>query len=193
MATTGAPWNIPYVEPTDIPRTYPDDSEDLALAVAAGLSAAGNPGIGSNVVESFSNSTQSASVAGGGQMVISSLSAEITPTSATSKILVIANISAKAAVSAGVSLKIRRNGTAISVGSGLGAQSTSGGGASSVARGNDGTTAVVLDSPASTTAVTYTVAVTNNDNASRALFFNRAETDDVNRNASRIIVIEVAA
>jgi hypothetical protein len=193
MADTGNPWFIPFAEPSDLVRDWPALSSAVGTAVAAGLSGASNAGIGTNVVQGFSNTTQTASVASGGETVISSLSAVITPTSETSKILVIANISAKASGSAGVSLTIKRNGTAISVGSGLSSQSTSGGGASGVARGNDGSTAVVLDSPNTTSAVTYTVAVTNNDNVTRNLFINRAETDDVNRNASRIIVIEVKA
>ena len=41
MADTGAPWNIPYVEPTDLVRDYPAADEAQALAVAAGLTAAG--------------------------------------------------------------------------------------------------------------------------------------------------------
>jgi hypothetical protein len=41
MADTGAPWNIPYAEPADLVRDWPALSEDVADAVAAGLSAAG--------------------------------------------------------------------------------------------------------------------------------------------------------
>ena len=41
MADTGAPWNLPYVEPSDLVRDYPAADEAQALAVAAGLSAAG--------------------------------------------------------------------------------------------------------------------------------------------------------
>ena len=37
MPDTGAPWNIPYVAPTDNPRVYPAADEAQALAVAAGL------------------------------------------------------------------------------------------------------------------------------------------------------------
>jgi hypothetical protein len=37
MPDTGAPYFIPYVEPTDNPRVYPDVSEDLALAIVAAL------------------------------------------------------------------------------------------------------------------------------------------------------------
>ncbi len=41
MADTGAPWNIPFVSPTDNPRVFPAADEAQALAIAAGLSAAG--------------------------------------------------------------------------------------------------------------------------------------------------------
>ena len=37
MADTGAPWNIPYVEPTDVVRDYPAADEAQALAVAGHL------------------------------------------------------------------------------------------------------------------------------------------------------------
>lgn len=41
MADTGAPWNIPYIEPSDIVRDYPAADEAQALAIAAALSGAG--------------------------------------------------------------------------------------------------------------------------------------------------------
>jgi hypothetical protein len=41
MADTGAPWNIPFAEPSDLVRDWPALSEDVADAVAAGLTAAG--------------------------------------------------------------------------------------------------------------------------------------------------------
>jgi hypothetical protein len=37
VADTGAPWNIPYAEPTDLVRDWPALSEDVAEAVADGL------------------------------------------------------------------------------------------------------------------------------------------------------------
>jgi hypothetical protein len=40
MPDTGAPWNIPYVEPADLVRDYPAADEAQALAIAAGLSSA---------------------------------------------------------------------------------------------------------------------------------------------------------
>lgn len=41
MPDTGAPWNIPYIEPSDLVRDYPAANEDMADAIAAGLTAAG--------------------------------------------------------------------------------------------------------------------------------------------------------
>jgi hypothetical protein len=41
MADTGAPWNIPFAEPSDLVRDWPALSEDVADAVAAGLSSTG--------------------------------------------------------------------------------------------------------------------------------------------------------
>jgi len=40
VADTGAPWNIPFAEPTDLVRDWPQLSEDVADAVAAGLTEA---------------------------------------------------------------------------------------------------------------------------------------------------------
>jgi hypothetical protein len=37
MADTGAPYFIPYAEPTDLVRDWPDLSEDVALAIVAAL------------------------------------------------------------------------------------------------------------------------------------------------------------
>jgi hypothetical protein len=88
MPDTGAPWNIPYVESTDLVSDWPADSLALANAVAAGLSAAGNAGIGSNVVQATTRtefSTTSSTF-----VTVTGLSVTITPSSATSKVLVIA-------------------------------------------------------------------------------------------------------
>jgi len=41
MPDTGAPWNIPYADPTDLVRDWPALSEDVAEAIADGLDVAG--------------------------------------------------------------------------------------------------------------------------------------------------------
>jgi hypothetical protein len=82
---TGAPWNLPYPEDTDLVRDGAADIEALALAVAAGLTAA-NAGIGSNVVQvteidSFATTSTT-------YVDVPGITATITPSSATAKVLV---------------------------------------------------------------------------------------------------------
>ena len=90
MADTGAPWNIPFVEPTDLVRDYPAADEAQALAVAAGLTAAGNAGIGSNVVQSVL--TTSITTSASSPVDVSELDTSITLSSSDSKVLVILSI-----------------------------------------------------------------------------------------------------
>ena len=87
MPDTGSPWNIPYVENADLVRDWPADSLLVANAVAAGLSAAGNAGIGSNVVAG--ESTATFTTTSGTFVDVTSVTATITPTSATAKVLVL--------------------------------------------------------------------------------------------------------
>jgi hypothetical protein len=86
MADTGAPWNIPYVEPADLVRDYPAADEAQALAIAAGL----DVGLGTNVVQTVKADTFTTTSET--YVVPTGLAASITPTSATSKVLVIATL-----------------------------------------------------------------------------------------------------
>ena len=81
---TGAPWNIPYVEPSDLVRDYPAADEAQALAIAAGLSAAGGLKQVVTTVKSDTFSTTSTSF-----VDVTGLSATITPASLSSRILVL--------------------------------------------------------------------------------------------------------
>jgi hypothetical protein len=87
MPDTGAPWNIPYVDPTDLVRDYPQASEDLADAIADGLDAAGNAGIGSNVVQTYRITTFTTTSTS--YVDITDFNVTITPSSNTSKVLLI--------------------------------------------------------------------------------------------------------
>jgi hypothetical protein len=89
-SNTGAPWLLPYPEDTDLVRDGADDIEALATAVASGLTAA-NSGIGTNVVSTRKDnafSTTSATF-----VDVTGLAVTITPSTATKKVLVIANVS----------------------------------------------------------------------------------------------------
>jgi len=87
---TGAPWNIPYID-GGAAGTLAAADEAQALAIAAGLSAAGNAGIGTNVAQTIKTDTFSTSSTA--FTTVTGLTATITPTSATSKILIIAQVS----------------------------------------------------------------------------------------------------
>ena len=87
MADTGAPHFIPFVEPTDLVREYPAADEASAFAVAAALDAAGNAGIGSNVVQAVK--TTSFSTTSSSYVDVTDVTVSITPSSNTAKVLVI--------------------------------------------------------------------------------------------------------
>ena len=89
MPDTGAPWNIPYVAGTDLVSDWPTDSQTLAEAIADGLDTALLAGIGSNVVTS---TTSTATTTTSGSYVDTLVTASITPSSATSKVLVLVSI-----------------------------------------------------------------------------------------------------
>jgi Mg-chelatase subunit ChlD len=88
MPDTGAPWNLPYPAPTDLVRDGAQNFEDLADAVALGRQA--GKGIGSNVVRpSLTNAVHDE------QFRLrrpDRMAATITPSSTSSKILVIFDI-----------------------------------------------------------------------------------------------------
>jgi hypothetical protein len=204
MPDTGAPWNIPYIEPTDLVRQYPAADEAQALAVAAGLSAAGNAGIGSNVVQTVKTDTFTTSSTS--MTDITGYTVTITPTSDTSKILVFMDLAIAPAGGGGdqrPAMRLLRGSTAIYEGAAEGSRGLYM--ASFVNAGVSETTqfdtqsvlyrvgGVFLDSPGVDTAVTYKVQVRTN---AGTVFINRSvnDTDNVNtpRAASSLTVIEVA-
>ena len=151
MPDTGAPWNIPYVASTDLVSDWPTDSQDLADAIADGLDAA-NVGIGTNVVSATTTTNTSTT---SNSYVDTSLTASITPTSSSSKVLVIVS---------GTHENNANNATsylAIFRGDSTGTQlvefaALRKGDANTLQANSAGS---YLDSPATTSAVTYTVCI----------------------------------
>jgi len=197
MPDTGAPWNIPYVDPTDLVRDYPQASEDLADAIADGLDAAGSAGIGPNVVQTVKTDTFSTTSTS--YTAITGMSVTITPSSATSKVLVIANLNiGQLNTASSVSVRLMRDSTSIYEADADGTRSQTSFGAYNVAatEGNKQVHSgapVFLDSPGVATATTYSVEMKVPNNTG---FFNRAG-DNPNETrtiltASSITVIEVA-
>jgi hypothetical protein len=183
MPDTGAPWNIPYVEPADLVRDYPAASEALGTAIAGGLTAVEVAGLGTNVVgvtklDAFTTTSTSF-------VDITGFTATITPTSATSKVLIIASL---AVTTAGDSrVQLRRDSTDIGI-------STAGSTRNSsliprVQATQEGQTQalVFLDSPAAATATVYKVQVITDGTA---LTVNANRTGD-DGTISTLVLIEV--
>jgi hypothetical protein len=151
------------------------------------------------VVSTTLTTAVSVSVATAGTFVdVSGLSATITPSSASSKIMVITQISHAARTSGTnvTSTRLVRGATAIAVGAAAGSRVP----ASSYQYINDGglmqnPSVQVLDSPATTSAVTYKVQVSSNV-SSQTVYVNRSQTDTDSsgfaRTASTITLMEVA-
>ena len=198
MPDTGAPHFIPFADPTDLVRDWPALSEDVADAVAAGLTAAGNAGIGSNVVQTVKTDTFSTTSTS--FTTVTGMTAAITPSSASSKVLIVAQIATglqEANTSIG-HFKITRGGTDIYIGNADGSRIRAVFGGTSV--GSDASmvvsnSIVYLDSPSSTSSVTYRLDVRRGGNGT--VFINRSLNDSDNdfhvRGASSLTVIEVAA
>jgi hypothetical protein len=199
MPDTGAPWNIPYVENADLVSDWPADSLLVANAVAAGLSAAGNPGIGSNVVQTVK--TDTFSTASTSYVAITGMSVTITPTSNTSKILVMMDLGCGGITNGVFSVRLRRDSTVIYAGDAAGNRSL--GLFAMMTYSNQGEgihryPAVFLDSPGTTSSVTYDLQVRLILNSAGAPTFlvNRGSSDSDalqhSRTASSITAIEVA-
>ena len=196
---TGGPWNIPYID-GGAAGSLADFSEDLADAVADGLTAAGNAGIGSNVVSVTKTDTFVSSGAGAGDFVpVTGLAVTITPTSAASKILIIGQISRGWETGAGGERlygSIRLTGgnaldyrgdaegvrTRVIFGGRLGAN---------LDQTLNSEALLYLDSPNTTSAVTYQIE------ADAKVIINRVRNDGNNqtafRGASSLVAIEVSA
>ena len=191
MPDTGAPWNIPYVEPTDNPRVYPQVSEDLADAIALGLSAAGNAGIGSNVV---SVTKLDVFTTGSATFVdVTGLSVTITPSTATSKILLVAQLSVGGDGFAGFKLTGSDADNYIGNSNGSAKRAVFGVGDNGILVG--GYSMVFLSSPATASPVTYKVQARRGAGGTAVVNRSSDGTADANRTnaSSSLTAIEVAA
>lgn len=137
--------------------------------------------------------TYSASVAANGITDVTGLDISITPSSTSSQIWVVAQVS-KGTYGA---LVLKRDSTEIAVGTGVGSRNAIS--SNALATNGDHPTYVgmnYLDSPNTTSAVTYKVSLHQNVNSTATLYCNRSDTDTdsaaASRGASSITVMEVA-
>jgi hypothetical protein len=184
MPDTGAPWNIPYVEAADLVSDWPADSLALANAIDAGLDAAGPAGIGSNVVQTVKTDTFSTTSTS--MTDITGLTVTITPTSASSKVLLIAKVQMGHSGGASAVIQFARGGT------GIGATPAAWGLVASEFQ-MENLVLVYLDSPASTSALTYSVQTQNGYDQSGTAWVNRRGYTASPTLSSSITAIEVAA
>jgi len=134
--------------------------------------------------------------------VDSTITASITPSSSSNKVIVWFNVSVASTTSTGnrVALKLKRGSTDIGIGTGTtGSRIVSS--ANALYENNDPYEPMTIpvlwyDSPATTSAITYKVAVASNNNTSQNVFFNRSRDDADNndnfRTATQVLLVEVA-
>ncbi len=128
------------------------------------------------------------------------MTASITPTSTSSKVLVQVTASCSVSGTSAVFLVLNKGGSPIaaSTGDSVGSRSRVSSGVTSDQGERTIPTAVVnfLDSPATTSAVTYSFTLQHGSGSSRTVFLNRAPVDDdsnlTGRAASSITLMEVA-
>jgi hypothetical protein len=197
MPDTGAPWNLPYPAPSDLVRNGPAQFEALADAVADGLTEAS---IVKQVVSTTKTDVFTASVAQGARSGdVTGLTVSITPTSTTTKVLVVAQLTlSNLAGSEAVGATLFRDGTAVLQGDAEGSrQLVSVASQDGTGRGGASATISFLDSPATTSAVVYSVRLSHSVGGTATVALNRSQ-DDSNtsrqmRSTSTITAIEVAA
>ncbi len=143
------------------------------------------------VAQSVKSTLQSLSISSGVYQDISGLSVSITPTSASSKILVLVNIGACGTnTTVDIIFRINRDSTVIGIGSGATYNATTA--TRSLNAELTSTPAMTfLDSPATTSSVTY--KVTGSIPGSGTLTINGRQADSAFCSISTITVMEIAA
>ena len=148
-----------------------------------------------NKTDTFSTSANLATKA-----TVTGLSASITPTSATNKILVQLNMHVGASIDTHVTGLILRDSTEIGIADANGSRTRNSFATGIKSTGGDWCTAMisqsVLDSPATTSAITYSVKIGGNGSATCTVNFDERNTDggtDTSICMSSITLYEVVA
>jgi len=155
------------------------------------------PGMILQVVSVTLLDTFSASLATGGEADVTGLAATITPSSTSSKIMCLVSISLDSPAAGNANFAwIERNGTAIGIGNGEGSRKRVGASLQSDTNYPSSGPITFLDSPASTSALTYQVTIGHGSSATRIVYVNRSATNPNSvtspRTISSITLMEVA-
>ena len=157
------------------------------------------PGMILQVVSTTKTDSFTTSVAGVFSTNVTGLEATITPSSTASKILVSVNVAGMQQAYAGLNYRVMRDSTGIGVGDAEGSRSqvSSGSEAGTFSDRVASSSVSILDSPATTSAITYGVQLFNRSGSTVTYYVNRALTDTdssiTGRYASSITLMEVAA
>ena len=179
----------------------PDGIVDTDM-IAAGAVTAPKKGAGSilQVVQEYRTSTFSETLAVG-NFSSAVMTASITPASTNNKILVLCTVHiATGSSTNGSQALIKRAGTAIGLGDDTGDNRVrctgAGMGSAAVNRIQSNVQMTVLDSPSSTSAVSYTAHIKPGFNGTQIVYLNRENSDSntggVGRSASSLTLIEIA-
>ncbi len=187
-----------------VPGTIPEASIVANSSTSTGLEWAA-PASGGKILQVLSTTkldTYSSSIASGAfTSNVTGLEVSITPSSASSTILVFVSVHGSQSTASGMTgFRLMRSGTAISIANTAGSRGrlTAFSGARGV-EGNDIAEAVTqfLDSPATTSSITYGIQLYNTAGTTETVYLNRAATDsdavNVPRLTSSITVMEVGA
>ena len=189
MPDTGAPYFIPFADPTDLVRDWPALSEDVAEAVADGLDAAG----GLVAVKSaIFTGTQTDSVLAGDNLTVTDLEITHALADASNKLIISAFLGhiASSDERFSVGLAVHDGSGLIGVGDPDGARIPAS--ASGRVRAESDENALPLamtfvHSPGDTNERTYTVRAINVRTSTQTLFINRPQRDDNDGNRPRTV------
>jgi hypothetical protein len=186
MPDTGLPWEIPYAAPADLVRDWPALSEDVADAVAAGLSAAG--GLVA-VKHALFTGTQTNSTEEGANFAVTDLSITHTLADAANKLIISAYFGAAGHGNnlGSVGIAVADDGTLIGIGASAGSRVLVGAGGPVAGTANARVTTMpsvtFVYEPGDTASHTYTVRAINIDSSTSTVSINR--TSDDGNDASR--------
>ena len=146
------------------------------------------------IVKTNKTDTFSASITSGSSADITGLSLSITPSSTSSKILILLSVNGNNGSEPGLFINVKRNGTVIASHddeSGVSYDTMLAGDIGlTTANASSNTAGIILDSPSSSSAVTYQATVTSSSTGTRTHYVNRPKTTGRNYGISTIQAIE---
>jgi len=199
MPDTGAPWNIPYVESTDLVSDWPTDSLALANAIDSGLDAAG--GLVA-VKHALFTGTQSNSTASGANFAVTDLSITHEVADAANKLIISmsAGVLASAAGVGRVAIAVDDGTGLIAIGDADGSRVRIHSGGGRITSGSSDSQIVLFTSSTfvhtpGSGSKTYSLRVINTSVSTRTIYVNRDENDgngaSTPRGVSSLVIQEV--